>query len=58
MATFVLVHGGWQGGWCWQHYSRTSFEQEGQKRDTSHPFLPVTSSVIEIVEQYTLASLL
>src|SRR6266540_2932235 len=18
MATFVLVHGGWQGGWCWQ----------------------------------------
>ncbi len=18
MATFVLVHGGWHGGWCWQ----------------------------------------
>lgn len=22
MATFVLVHGGWTGGWCWQHVRR------------------------------------
>jgi hypothetical protein len=19
MADFVLVHGAWQGGWCWRH---------------------------------------
>lgn len=22
MTTFVLVHGAWHGGWCWQHVSR------------------------------------
>ena len=29
MATFVLVHGAWHGGWCWRAV-KTILEQAGQ----------------------------
>ncbi len=28
MATFVLVHGAWHGGWCW-HRVRTALQRAG-----------------------------
>ena len=28
MATFVLVHGAWHGGWCWQRVA-TLLREEG-----------------------------
>ena len=28
MATFLLVHGAWHGGWCWKH-ARLRLEQRG-----------------------------
>src|SRR5687767_15767517 len=35
MATYVLVGGGWLGGWCWQRVAR-------QPRDEGHDAYPVT----------------
>ena len=30
MATFVLVHGAWHGGWCWRHVRRLLEKSEHQ----------------------------
>ncbi|HEY6674876.1 MAG TPA: hypothetical protein VIZ59_08135 [Rubrobacteraceae bacterium] len=35
MATYVLVGGGWLGGWCWQRVAR-------RLREEAHDVYPVT----------------
>ena len=36
MATFILVHGAWHGGWCWQRVAR---KLRGQGHDVFSPSL-------------------
>ena len=36
MATFVLVHGAWHGGWCWQRVRR-SLQSAGHEVFTPTP---------------------
>lgn len=61
-ATFVLVHGAWHGGWCWQRVSDLLTRQGhtvhaptltgvGERSHLSSPSINLTTHVLDIVNE-------
>lgn len=50
MTTFLLIHGAWQGGWCWENLAKLLREQGHQ---VSTPDLPGHGGNYSPVEQVT-----
>ncbi len=51
MATFLLIHGGWHGGWCWDKV-KTALEEKGHK--VLAPDLPGHGSDATPIDEVTL----
>lgn len=62
MTTFVLVHGAWHGGWCWQRVARLLQDKGhtvhaptlagvGERSHLSNPGINLTTHVLDVVNE-------
>jgi pimeloyl-ACP methyl ester carboxylesterase len=62
MTTYVLVHGAWHGGWCWQRVSRLLQDKGhtvhaptltgvGERSHLSNPGINLTTHVLDVVNE-------